>query len=326
MSAHTVSLVTPPQHLSVLAVNPLQHLGRKPRLLIVDDQAVNIQALYQVFAADHQVFMATSGAQALAICRDKQPDLVLLDVQMPVMDGYEVCRQIKADAQLQDMPVVFVTAHSDAAAETQGLDVGAVDFIPKPFNPAVVRARVKTHMTLKLQADLLRQMAFVDGLTGVHNRRFFDERLDAEFQRARRNSSTLAVLIADVDYFKRYNDQYGHQAGDEALRQVAQVMHAQLKRPADLISRYGGEEFACILPDTPLQGAMALATEMGEALTAARIPHAGSDVGPFLTLSLGVATMQPGPGRVEAELIVAADEQLYLAKSRGRARVCGLAL
>ncbi|MCV2352277.1 diguanylate cyclase [Paucibacter sp. Y2R2-4] len=326
MNAAAVSLLTPQQSMSSLAVNPLQHLGRKPRLLIVDDQAVNIQALYQVFAADHQVFMATSGAQALAICRDKQPDLVLLDVQMPVMDGYEVCRQIKADAQLQDLPVVFVTAHSDAEAETHGLEVGAVDFISKPFTPAVVRARVKTHLTLKLQADLLRQMAFVDGLTGVHNRRFFDERLDAEFQRARRSSGTLAVLIADVDFFKRYNDQYGHQAGDEVLRQVAQLMRSQLKRPADLISRYGGEEFACILPDTPLQGALTLAAEMEAALKAAHIAHAGSDVGPYLTLSLGVATMQPGPGRVEAELIVAADEQLYLAKSRGRGRVCGLAL
>ena len=326
MSTPVLSLNASAQTLSAMAMNPLQHLGRKPRLLIVDDQAVNIQALYQVFAADHQVFMATSGAQALALCRDRRPDLVLLDVQMPVMDGFEVCRQIKADAELQDTPVVFVTAHSDAAAETQGMDVGAVDFISKPFNPAVVRARVKTHLMLKLQADLLRQMAFVDGLTGLHNRRFFDERLDAEFQRARRSGDTLAVLIADVDYFKRYNDQYGHQAGDEVLRQVAQLMRSQLKRPADLISRYGGEEFACILPDTPLQGALALAAEMQEALKAARIAHVGSDIGPFLTLSLGVATMQPGPWRVEAELLVAADEQLYLAKLHGRARVCGRSL
>ncbi|MEJ6007655.1 diguanylate cyclase [Paucibacter sp. AS339] len=321
MSNEKNSGESPPQML-----NAFQHLGRKPRLLIVDDQPVNIQALYQVFANDHQVFMATSGQQALAICRDKNPDLVLLDVQMPVMDGYEVCRQIKADTALQDLPVVFVTAHSDAQAETLGLEVGAVDFISKPFNPAVVRARVKTHLTLKLQSDLLRQMVFIDGLTGVYNRRFFDERLDTEFQRARRSNGTLAMLIADVDFFKRYNDHYGHQAGDEALRKVAMTMRAQLKRPADMVSRYGGEEFACILPDTPLEGALALAGEMEAAVRAARVAHAASELGPYLTISIGVATMQPASGRVEAELVVAADEQLYLAKSRGRGRACGVAL
>lgn len=321
MSTHINS-----QEPAMQAVNPLQQLGRKPRLLIVDDQAVNIQALYQVFASDYQVFMATSGPQALTICREKQPDLILLDVQMPGMDGYEVCRQIKADPQLQDLPVVFVTAHRDAQAETEGLEVGAVDFISKPFTPAVVRARVKTHLTLKLQSDLLRQMVFIDGLTGVYNRRYFDERLEAEFQRARRSKSTLAMLIADVDFFKRYNDHYGHHSGDEALRAVARVMRAQLKRPADLLSRYGGEEFACILPDTPLEGALILADEMEQALRAAHIPHATSGVEPILTMSIGVATLQPTPGRVEAELIVAADEQLYVAKSRGRGQASGVAL
>jgi diguanylate cyclase (GGDEF)-like protein len=307
-------------------LNPLAQLGRKPRLLIVDDQPVNIQALYQVFAAGYQVFMATSGAQALSICRDKHPDLVLLDVEMPVMDGYEVCRQIKADAELQDLPVVFVTAHSEPQAETLGLEVGAVDFISKPFNPAVVRARVKTHLTLKLQGDLLRQMVFIDGLTGVYNRRFFDERLALEFQRAKRSSSTLSLMVVDVDYFKRFNDRYGHLAGDEALRAVAGTLRAQLKRPGDLLSRYGGEEFACILPETDLAGAMSLAGEMEAAIRAARVAHADSDVCEFLTISLGVASFQPNASRLAEELIEAADQQLYLAKSKGRGRTCGTTL
>jgi diguanylate cyclase (GGDEF)-like protein len=304
-------------------LNPLLQLGRKPRLLIVDDQPVNIQALYQVFAADYQVFMATSGAQALSICRDKRPDLILLDIQMPVMDGYEVCRQIKADAELQDLPVVFVTAHSEPQAETLGLEVGAVDFISKPFNPAVVRARVKTHLTLKFQGDLLRQMVFIDGLTGVYNRRFFDERLALEFQRAKRSSSTLSLMVVDVDYFKRFNDHYGHLSGDEALRSVALTLRGQLKRPGDLVSRYGGEEFACILPETDLAGAMSLAGEMDTAIRAARIAHGYSDVCEFLTVSLGVASFQPDATRFAEELIVAADQQLYLAKSKGRGRACG---
>ncbi|MDC8770394.1 diguanylate cyclase [Roseateles albus] len=305
------------------ALNPMLQLGRKLRLLIVDDQPVNIQALYQVFAADYQVFMATSGPQALAICRDKHPDLVLLDVQMPGMDGYEVCRQIKADAELQDLPVVFVTAHSEPQAETFGLEVGAVDFISKPFNPAVVRARVKTHLTIKLQGDLLRQMVFIDGLTGVYNRRFFDERLALEFQRAKRSGTMLSLMVADVDYFKRFNDRYGHLAGDEALRTVATTLAKQLKRPGDMVSRYGGEEFACILPDTDAAGALSLAGEMNAAIRAAHIIHAESDVCDVMTVSLGVASFRPDATRLAEELIVAADQQLYLAKSQGRGRACG---
>jgi diguanylate cyclase (GGDEF)-like protein len=307
-------------------LDPLLQLGRKPRLLIVDDQPANIQALYQVFAADYQVFMATSGPQALGLCRDQQPDLVLLDIQMPGMDGFEVCRQIKADAALQDLPVVFVTAHSEPQVETQGLEIGAVDFISKPFNPAVVRARVKTHLTLKLQGDLLRQMVFIDGLTGVYNRRYFDERLALEFHRAKRNGSMLSLMVVDVDYFKRYNDCYGHLAGDEALRAVAATLRGQLKRPGDLVSRYGGEEFACILPETDLAGALCLAQEMEAAVRAAQIAHARSDVCAQLTVSLGVASWRPQGNRLAEELIVAADQQLYLAKSKGRGRACGALL
>lgn len=303
-----------------------QQLGRRPRLLIVDDQPANIQALYQVFAQDHQVFMATSGAQALQLCRDKQPDLLLLDIQMPGMDGYEVCRQIKADAELAALPVVFVTAHSDAEAETRGLDMGAVDFISKPFSPAVVRARVRAHLTLKVQSDLLRELVFIDGLTGVYNRRHFDERLAREFQRARRQGSSLALMMIDVDYFKRFNDRYGHLAGDDGLRRVAATLKAQLKRPADLLSRYGGEEFACVLPDTELPGALALADEMGAAVLALGIAHADSDVAPSLSVSIGVAALRPHGVLGPSELVVAADEQLYLAKSGGRRRASGITL
>lgn len=306
--------------------NPLQQLGRRPRLLIVDDQPVNIQALYQVFAHDHQVFMATSGVQALQLCRDKQPDLLLLDIQMPGMDGYEVCRQIKADPELAALPVVFVTAHSDAETETRGLDLGAVDFISKPFNPAVVRARVRTHLTLKVQSDLLRELVFIDGLTGVYNRRYFDERLASEFQRARRQGSSLALMMIDVDYFKRFNDRYGHLAGDDGLRRVAMALKAQLKRPADLLSRFGGEEFACVLPDTELAGALSLVEAMGEAMTALNIAHADSEVARCLSVSIGVAALRPHGTLAASDLVTAADEQLYLAKSGGRRRACGITL
>lgn len=142
--------------------------GRRPRLLIVDDQPVNIQALHRVFADDCQVLMATEGARALQICRDRHPDLVLLDVQMPGMDGHELCAELKSDPLLRVIPIIFVTAQDRPEDETRALDAGAADFITKPFNPTVVRARVRTQLTLKAQADLLRELAFIDGLTGVH--------------------------------------------------------------------------------------------------------------------------------------------------------------
>ena len=232
---------------------------RRPCVLVVDDEPINIQALYQVFAADCQVLMATHGEQALALCRERHPDLVLLDVLMPGLDGLEVCRLLQAESATQDIPVIFVTARSDPDAETRGLEAGAVDFIAKPFNPTIVRARVRTHLTLKLQSDLLRQMVFIDGLTAVHNRRFFDDRLEAEWGRAMRNRSSLSLLMIDVDHFKAFNDRHGHQGGDQRLRVVADVLRRCIRRSSDIIARYGGEEFACILPESDPDAVMLLA-------------------------------------------------------------------
>ena len=300
--------------------------GRRPCLLVVDDQPVNIQAIYQCFAADHQVLMATSGAQALALCASRQPDLVLLDVVMPGMDGHEVCRQLKCDPATRDIPVIFVTAHNDEAAEAQGLDLGAVDFISKPINPKIVRARVRTHLTLKAQADLLRQWVYIDGLTGVYNRRHFDERLAGEWARAMRTGAALSVVLLDVDQFKRYNDRYGHQAGDDCLRRLATALKAGIRRPGDLAARYGGEEFVCLLPDTDRSGALILARQLGAAVQALQIEHADSAVAPVVTVSLGVGSKAShGPGSAAA-LLREADAQLYRAKSMGRNQACGAEL
>jgi diguanylate cyclase (GGDEF)-like protein len=298
-------------------------LARRPRLLVVDDQPANVQALYQAFAADHQVLMATAGEQALAVCRAKLPDLVLLDIEMPGMNGYEVCRLLKDNAATRDIPVIFVTGHNDEAAETLGLDLGAADFISKPINPRIVRARVRTQLTVKAHADLLRQQAHLDGLTGVFNRRCFDERLAAEWSRAARAGSALSVVMADVDFFKRFNDRYGHQAGDDCLRRVAAALRATLQRPGDLVARYGGEEFACVLPDTDLAGAMKVAHELGANVDAEQIEHADSDAAPFVSISLGVGTVRPSGAGGPSELLRAADQQLYVAKSRGRHQACG---
>jgi len=298
----------------------------RAKILLVDDQPLNIQVLYQAFAADHELCMATSGAQALQVCASQQPDLILLDIEMPGMDGFEVCRRLKADPATRDIPVIFVTAHIGDEAQMRGLDLGAVDFISKPINLKIVRARVNIHLTLKAQADLLRRWAYIDGLTGVHNRRYFDERLNTEWDRAVRNDSSLSVLMLDVDFFKRYNDHYGHQAGDDCLRQVAQVLDGGLKRPADLLARYGGEEFVCLLPDTDLPGAKQLAEQLGARVADLQLEHAGSTVAAFVTVSVGVCCKPAGMQGSVAELLRQADAQLYLAKQRGRKQSCAAQL
>lgn len=295
----------------------------KPRLLVVDDQPINIQVMHQIFAADYQVFMATSGAQALAFCHTNPPDLVLLDIVMPGMDGFDVCAALKADASTRDIPVIFVTAHTEAAQETKGLELGAVDFITKPVNPAVVRARVKTQLTLKFQSDLLRKLVFLDGLTGVFNRRYFDQQLAIEMARSVRAQSPLALIMLDVDFFKRFNDRYGHQAGDDCLRQVAQTLKDSLRRPADLVARYGGEEFACILPDTGFADAMTMARELEQIVRQKQMSHSDSDVASVVTISLGVAGFAGQAAADAPSLLALADAQLYCAKHAGRGRACG---
>jgi diguanylate cyclase (GGDEF)-like protein len=299
-------------------------LRPKPRLLIVDDQAINVQVLHSVFSADFQVFMATSGAKALEACAKQLPDLVLLDVMMPEMDGFEVCRRLKADALTADIPVIFVTGHTDDESEARGLDAGAVDFISKPINAKVVRARVRTHVTLKLQTDWLRSMAFIDGLTGARNRRYFDEQLAIELARAQRNKQSLSLILIDVDYFKRFNDHYGHQAGDDCLRQLAKTFQDSLKRPADMVARYGGEEFVCLLPDTNAQGATIVAEALRLAVMGCKTPHAQSTAHTCVTVSLGVATLLVEQPVTAADLLKQADQNLYLAKEQGRNRTVGV--
>jgi diguanylate cyclase (GGDEF)-like protein len=295
----------------------------KPKLLIVDDQTTNIQLLHQAFSAEFQVFMATTGDKSLAICTTEAPDLVLLDVMMPEMDGYEVCKKLKSNPRTADIPVIFVTAHTDAASEEHGLDLGAVDYISKPINIKIVRARVKAHIALKRQSDMLRNFAFVDGLTGVRNRRYFDEHLGTEVARAHRSKSPLSLVMMDVDFFKRFNDCYGHQAGDDCLRSVASLLNASIKRPADFVARYGGEEFVCLLPETPFQSAYALAEIIRKAIEECKIAHAESSVAPWVTLSLGVSTLVPHRPVSGGELLKLADSNLYQAKHLGRNRTIG---
>ena len=298
-----------------------ERLGR-PKLLLVDDQPMNIRVLHQLFRYDCDVHMATGGEQAIEVCKALLPDLILLDVVMEGMDGHEVCRRLKADPLTQDIPIIFLSANGEEDDEAIGLELGAVDYIGKPFNPMIVRARVKTHLTLKRQGDYLRSMAMLDGLTGVANRRKLEARLEAAWSQACRDNGPLSLILIDVDHFKKYNDHYGHQRGDQCLRRLAMALAATLNRPYDLLARYGGEEFACLLPDTDLAGAERVAQKMLAAVAELRIEHLASEVGSQVSLSLGAATVLASDRLTPQELLRRADEQLYLAKAGGRARVC----
>jgi diguanylate cyclase (GGDEF)-like protein len=244
---------------------------------------------------------------------------------MPGLDGYEVCRRLKRAPRTSEIPVVFVTSQNDAAEEEDGLAAGAVDFIAKSASAKVMRARVNTLLVLKRQTDLLRSIARIDALTGLANRRDFDERIDSEWRRCARSAKPLALIMIDIDYFKLFNDCYGHPAGDACLRQVALCLKGQVNRSPDLVARYGGEEFVCVLPETPMTGAQAKAQSLEAAVRGLGIAHQGTQVpGSVVTISLGVAVVVPTVADGYESLVLCADRSLYLAKEAGRGQVRAL--
>lgn len=290
-------------------------------ILVVDDSPMNIKILHEILQHDYRIVFATNGKDALDTAAQSLPDLILLDIMMPEMDGYEVCRRLKADPRTQRIPVIFVTALADQDDEAKGLELGAIDYLTKPVNQAVVKARVRNHLELKKYQDFLKNLALLDGLTGIANRRHFDQTLEQEWKRAHRNAQPLAVLILDVDFFKLYNDRYGHGAGDDCLRRVAATLQRCLSRPADLAARYGGEEFVGLLPETDRKGAAKTAEKVRQAVADLAIGHADSQVADHVTISLGVACLIPDEEGSPAQLLEAADQALYRAKQGGRNRV-----
>jgi len=295
---------------------------RKLKILLVDDLDINLQILNLMLHHDYEIFMATSGEQAISMCGELSPDLILLDVVMPGMNGHEVCRYLKSHPITANIPIIFVTTQSNSDDESAGFEAGAVDFISKPINEKVVRARVRTHLKLKVQNEYLEAMAMIDGLTLIANRRSFDEKLDVEWRQCRRSQAPLSVVLIDIDYFKLFNDCYGHQAGDRCLQTVAMSIKSCLKRPHDLVARYGGEEFVCILPECDLIGATRIAETMCQAILELAIPHSMSRTAPFVTISAGVASNMPDENAASSELITEADKRMYKAKMQGRNRVC----
>lgn len=295
-----------------------------PFILIVDDTPTNIQVLAEGLREDYRVKVANSGAAALeVIAKQGQPDLILLDVMMPDMDGYEVCRQLKHDPETSSIPIIFVTAKNEVADEELGLKLGAVDYIAKPFHLSIVRARLQNHLKMKQMTKLLETMAWVDGLTCIPNRRRFDAVMESEWKRALRASSPLSLILVDIDHFKQFNDHYGHGAGDRCLKEVASALSAAVTRGGDLVARYGGEEFVLLAPETNINGIRQLAEQLCSRVAALNIPHEHSSAAPQVTISAGYACVIPSASSTPAMLLEAADKMLYRAKESGRNQAQG---
>ncbi|MBF0302642.1 MAG: PleD family two-component system response regulator [Desulfamplus sp.] len=295
----------------------------KSSILIVDDEPYNLKILNELLRTDYSIRVATNGERALEIVMsDNPPDLVLLDVIMPGIDGYEVCQRLKADTNTHDIPVIFITSKTDERDEIRGFETGAVDYVTKPFRPIVVQARVRTHIDLKRKSKLLENQSLRDGLTGVSNRRRFNEYIEIAWNCACRDSSPLSIIIIDIDHFKLYNDTYGHQEGDSCLITVANTLESLIRRKIDLLARYGGEEFCCILPKTESDGACNVALQFQNKIIDLKIPHIASSTHSCVSISQGVATVVPSQDSSPEELIKMADEALYKAKNSGRNRFC----
>ncbi|MDP8965469.1 MAG: PleD family two-component system response regulator [Cyanobacteriota bacterium] len=326
----------------------VEHSG-KGTILIVDDSPTNIEVLFDFLKnAGFEVLMAPDGESAIEKVKEATPDVILLDIIMPGIDGFETCRRLKANPSTQDIPVIFMTALSQTSVVVKGFQLGAVDYITKPTQQEIILARITTHLTIqKLQHSIqkrniqlqqeiqqrhlaeaalqkaneeLQRLATLDGLTQVANRRCFDECLSKAWQILVRERLPLSLLLCDVDFFKRYNDSKGHQAGDECLQQVAQAMKGAVKRPADLVARYGGEEFAVILPNTPGEGALTVAQQIRSLVRTLAVIHPQSSISEYVTLSVGVSCTIPTQQSSPEELIAAADRALYQAKDSGRDR------
>lgn len=294
-----------------------------PTILVVDDMAANIAILSDLLKENYKVKIANNGKRALELAHAKEkPDLILLDIEMPLMSGYDVCKELKASSGTKDIPVIFVSAKTSANDEEYGLKLGAIDYIKKPFHPAIVKIRVKNHIELKLKSAKLEELSMCDSLTGISNRRFFEEALEKKHKEMQRESGTLALIMIDIDFFKPYNDNYGHWQGDEALTKVARALKKTIKRPTDVVARYGGEEFVVILKNCDKDGAKKMANSLVEAVRELQLEHKFSSVASHVTISAGVAFREKESNCSKEELLKEADEQLYRAKESGRDRYC----
>ena len=286
-------------------------------IMIVDDTKDNINILRQFLAKfGFKTTVAFNGEMALDLIPKLKPDLILLDIMMPGIDGYEVCIRLKKDAELKNIPVIFITARGDTKDVVEGFEAGAVDFIMKPFRLEEVYARVKTHLTLSAALKKLTLDNETDPLTGLFNRRAFLEKLENETLRFKRNQKPFSILFGDIDLFKKINDTYGHSAGDAILVNISSILNTE-KREIDQVARWGGEEFLVLLPETNLKGAVLSGNKIRKSISAKPVIHEGQEI--HVTMSFGVSEYN-GETPIQ-KTIDLADQRLYLAKNSGRKKV-----
>jgi two-component system cell cycle response regulator len=286
-------------------------------VLLVDDEDVNLYALRIILESrGYRCLTATNGPDALRLASEVLPDAVLLDIQMPVMDGYQVCHRLKEDPRTYPIPIVFLTAHCrDQEEVIRGLDLGANDFVTKPFNPEELLARVAVMVRVRTAESQMREASYTDDLTGLYNRRFLQQRLEEEMHRASRYALRLSCILLDIDHFKAINDTHGHAAGDFVLRDVAGIIKAHVRK-SDLAIRYGGEEFMLILFENDKNGALRVAERVRADVESHPFGWKGEPL--RVTISSGVAVFPDSGVTMPDELIARADAALYSAKSSGR--------
>ena len=311
------------KHLDDHARNDLEDLCPiRQKILVVDDSPLNTKIMETALCEDYDVLISHNGKEALSICNSNDlPDLVLLDIIMPEIDGYEICRRLNRGVKTKDIPVICLTSLTASRDIEFGLTLGAIDYITKPFSVPIIKAKIKNHLAVKYYQDTLKINTDVDPLTQIANRRRFDDTMTLEIKKAKRTGTILSVLLLDIDHFKFYNDTYGHLEGDSCLKKVAAALSTSLKRPKDLAARWGGEEFACLLPNTNAKGAQNVAEVLREAIQNLSIPHKSSPVNEVVTVSVGVVASNPMDDNSFDNLLKRADEALYQAKESGRNRI-----
>jgi len=289
-------------------------------VMIVDDTRPNVLVLQRALNnIGYNISVAFDGEMALDLIPIVKPDLILLDVMMPGMNGFDVCKLLKKDATVKDIPVIFITAMGMPKDILTGFEAGAVDYITKPFNLQEVCVRIKTHLTLSAAIKKLIQDSETDSLTGLFNRRTLMKKIENEAMRFKRNQKSFSLLFADIDFFKKINDTYGHAAGDEVLINISNILNTE-KREVDQVARWGGEEFLILLPETNLEGAVLHGNKIRELISAKPIIHEGQEI--HITMSFGVSEYSED-ANIE-KTIDQADQRLYLAKNSGRNKVVSI--
>jgi diguanylate cyclase (GGDEF)-like protein len=291
-------------------------------ILIVDDDKPNRKMLKELLQEQAKIIFAKNGKQAKELARKHLPDLILMDVIMPDLSGFDVIEALKNDPETMNISVIFITGLANNDDEARGFDLGGCDYIYKPFKSNIVIARVTMHLELIRQRKMLDEIAHIDPLTGVNNRRKMDIVLAEEVDVNRLEISPLVVAIIDIDFFKQFNDNYGHGAGDVALRHVGQALSEICQRPRDFVARYGGEEFLIVLPDCDQAGAENILSNLAQAIKDKMIKHEFSSTSNLLTISMGAVVVQSSIPVTVDKIMNQADSLLYQAKNNGRDQWC----